>query len=149
MPGTVLLNSPRFRHGELFRCQRDSRCGSLAGHRRDFLEFQSGDKHGRRGNSAPAEQLPVSTNEFRFRAQREIEDHLGGASVKLLRQHEERLLRPGLPVGGAPDGYIERFLFNLIRNGEAAEKRARGAGGNIERGAVAVGFHARIVRNEI
>ena len=139
----------QLRHGELFRCKSDSRCGCLAGHRRDFLEFQSGNKHGRRGNSAPAEQLPVSTNEFRLRSKREVEDHLGGAPVELLRQDEERLLRPGLPVGGTPDGHIERFLFDLIRDGEAAEKRARGAGGNIERGAVAVGLQARIARNEI
>ena len=134
---------------ELLCGERDSCCGGLPGHRRDLLELQAGDKHGGRRYPAPAEQLPTSTNEFRFRTEREIQDHLCRAAVELLRQLEERLLRPGLSVGRTPDRHVERFLFNLIRDGETAEKRARRAGGDVERSPIAIGFQASFVWNEI
>jgi len=140
------LGSP---FAELLGCKHPSSCGGLAGHGRDFRELQAGDKHGCRRYSAPAEQFPASANEFGLRAQREIEDHLGRATVELLWQLEERLFRPGLPVGRTPDRQIERFLFNLIRDGEAAEKSARGACGDVKRGAVAISFKSSIRGNEI
>src|SRR5207302_11305711 len=71
------------------------------------------------------------------------------AAVELLRQLEKRLLGPGFPVGRAPDRYIERFLFNLIRDGEAAKKRARSACRNVEPCAIAVDFNACIRGNEV
>src|SRR5216683_3334839 len=139
--------TPNLQPHESFCGQRDSRCGSLPGHWRDLLELQAGDKHGGRRYPAPAVQFPASTNEFTVRTKREIEDHLGRAAVELLRQLEERLFSPGLPVSRTPDRDIERFLFNLIRDGETAEKRARRAGGDVKRGAIAIGFHASFARN--
>src|SRR5258708_39693663 len=117
--------------------------GGLAGHGRNLLKFQVGYKHRGRRYPAPAVQFPTSTNEFVLWTQREIEDHLRRAAVELLRQLEKRLLRPGLSVSRTPDRHIERFLFNLLLNGEAAEKTLPIAVGNVERGAIAIGFQSR------
>src|ERR1700730_5298122 len=133
----------------LLGCKHSSSCGGFTGHWRDFRELQAGDEHGCRRYPAPAEQFPASANEFGLRAQREVEDHLRRSAVELLRQLEERLLRPGFPVGRTPDRHIERFLLNLIGQGEAAEKRARGACRDVKRGAVAISFKSSIRGNEI
>src|SRR5882724_3594197 len=83
---------------ELLCGECDSRCGSLTGHWWNFLEFQTSYEHGHRRYSAPAVQFPTGTDEFRVWAQGEVQDQLSDATVKLLWQLEERLLRPGLPV---------------------------------------------------
>lgn len=87
---------------ELLCGECDSRCGSLTGHWWNFLEFQTSYEHGHRRYSAPAVQFPTGTDEFRVWAQGEVQDQLSDATVKLLWQLEERLLRPGLPVSRAP-----------------------------------------------
>src|SRR5437762_3660790 len=83
MAGTdvsVHIQGPPLRN--LLGCKRPSGCRGLAGHWRDFREFQAGDKHGCRRYSAPAVQFPASANEFGLRAQREVEDHLSRAAVE-------------------------------------------------------------------
>src|SRR5260221_2532283 len=66
-------------------------------------------------------------------AKGEVEHHLGGAAIKLLRELEERALAEFLAVGGTPDGEFERFLLDLIGDGERAEEGGRDGFGDVER----------------
>ncbi len=113
--------------------------GGVARHGRDFLEVEAGDEHGRRSDASPAIQLRLSAEEFHFRTKREVENDLGGAAIKLLRQLQERLFAEVLAVGGTPDGDVEGFLFDLVGDFQYTEERAGRAGGNIEGFAIGVG----------
>src|SRR5579863_86247 len=56
---------------------------------------------------------------------------------------------PVFSVRGSPDGYIHRFLFNLIANHHGAIKSARIARSDIDSLAVAIFPEKRALRDEI
>jgi len=57
-------------------------------HRRNLFELQAGNEHGCWRDAAPAIKLPARAKEFDLRAQGDVENHLGGAAVELLRELE-------------------------------------------------------------
>jgi hypothetical protein len=61
---------------------------------------------------------------------------------------EEWLLAEVATIGGAPDGDVEGFLLDLVRDREAAEKCASLAPGDVQRLAVAVCFELGSSRYE-
>jgi len=122
--------------------------GGVARHGGNFFELQTCDEAGRGGDAAPAIEFPAGAEEFDFGAKRDVENHFGGAAIKLLRDFKERTLAEVLIVGGAPDGDVEGFLFDLIGDGEDAKKGARGGPGDFDGRAVTVGFEGSVFRNE-
>ena len=104
--------------------------------------MQAGDKHGRWRDAAPAVEFPAGAEEFNFRAQGNVENHLGGPTIELLRELQQRALAEILAVGGAPDGDVEGFLLDLFGDSECAEESAGDGFGDVERRAVAVGVEA-------
>src|SRR6266481_3061494 len=149
-PGELYFSRRGISLESTLACRKDEPlCGRLAGHRRNFHQVHPCDEHGYRGHSSPAVQIPARSDELHFRTKREIEDQLRGAAIELLRQLQQRPFGPSLSIGGTPDRYVQRFLLNLIGDGKAAEKRASRALADVERGAVAAGFHARVGGNEL
>jgi hypothetical protein len=110
--------------------------------------LQADNESGSRGDAAPAVEFPTGTEEFDFGAERNVENHFGGAAIELLRDFEQGALAEVLAVGGAPDGDVEGFLFDLIGDGEDAEKGAGGGFGDFDGRAVGVGFEGRVGRDE-
>ena len=117
-------------------------------HWRNFFQLQAGHEHWRWRNAAPAVELPAGTKEFDFRAEGDVEDHLGGAAIELLRELKKRALAEILAVGGTPEGDVEGLLLDLLGDREGAKEGAGNGFGDVERRAVAVRFETRIGRDE-
>src|SRR4029077_1727299 len=134
--GAALRSGSQIR--QLARGKDGALGGGIARHGRDFLQVEASDEHGRWCDASPAIQFRLGAKEFHFRTKREVENNLGGAAIELLRELQERLFAEVLPVGRAPDGDIERFLFNLVGDLQDAEKGAGSADGNVEGLAVGI-----------
>jgi hypothetical protein len=117
-------------------------------HWRNFLKRKSGYKHGLGSNASPAIQFPFCSKELYLWSLGDVQNHFTVALIKLLRELQERLLAKVLPVGGAPDGNVEGFLLELVRDGEDAEECAGGGFGNVERRPGGVGFEFAAGRDE-
>src|SRR5713101_7454006 len=91
----------------------------VARHRRNLFELQGSYEHGCGRDSTPAVELPAGAKEFDFRAHGDVENHLGGATIELLRELEERTLTELLAIGGAPDGDVEGLLLDLLGDHES------------------------------
>jgi hypothetical protein len=124
------------------------RCG-LANERGNFFEAQADDEHWMRRDAAPAHQVPMRADEIDFGPRGEIENLARIAAIETLRYFQDGLLAEVLPIGRAPDGHVNGFLFNLIRNLKRAEKCTRLAAANINRLSVPVRSDARSRRNQI
>src|SRR5258705_11642745 len=120
----------------------------VSGHRRDFFKFKAGHKHGRGRDATPAVELPARAEEFDFRTEGDVEDHLGGAAIELLRELEKRALAEILAVGGTPEGDVEGLLLDLLGDREGAKEGAGNGFGDVERRAVAVRFEPGVARDE-
>ena len=105
---------------------------------RNFIEAQANDEHGMRRYPAPAGEIPTGANEFHLGRVGKLEDLLYGALIKALGNFQEGMGTEILAVGGAPDGNVESFLFNLVRNLQRAEICSGGAAGNIDGAAIAI-----------
>jgi len=71
----------------------------VSGHRRDSSKFKASHKHGRGRDAAPAVEFPTGSKEFDLRAEGDVENHLGGAAIELLRSLKKRALAEILAVG--------------------------------------------------
>jgi hypothetical protein len=109
-------------------------------HWRDLFQLQACNEHGRGRNAPPAVEFPTGPKEFDLRAQGDVEDHLGGATIELLGELQERAFAESPAVGGAPDGDFEGFLLDLFGDSERAKEGAGNGFGNVERRAVAARF---------
>jgi hypothetical protein len=109
-------------------------------HGRNLLQLKARHKHRRGSHAAPAVHFPLGAEELYLRAQGDVQYHFCGATIELLGNLEKRLPAKVLAIGRAPDGYVERFLLELVRDGEKAEEGARLAGGNIKGLAVGIGL---------
>lgn len=110
--------------------------------------MEAGGETRRRGDAAPAVEFPASTEELDFGAEGDIEDQLRGAKIKLLGKFKQRLPAKILAVGGAPDGHIEGFLFDLLEDFEDTEERVGFGFGNGDRFAIGVGLEDCVCRDE-
>ena len=106
--------------------------------------MQAGHEHGRWRDSAPPVEFPAGAQESDFGSKGDVEDHLGGAAIELLREFEEWALAEILAVGGAPDGDVEGFLLDLIGDRQGAKESAGNGFGDVERGAVTIGIEAGV-----
>src|SRR5262249_47266371 len=98
--------------------------GGVARHRRNFFELEASYKARRGRDTSPAGEFRMGTEEFDFGVKRNVEDHLSGASVELLREFQKREFAERLAVGRAPDGHIKGFLFDLLADRKNTEKCA-------------------------
>src|SRR5258708_2167185 len=114
----------------------------------NFLQLQAGHEHGRGRYAAPAVELPTGAKEFDLRAEGDVENHLGGAAIELLREPKKRALAEILAVSGAPDGDGEGLLLDLLGDREGAKEGAGNGFGDVERRAVAVRFEPGVGRDE-
>jgi len=110
--------------------------------------LQGGGKAGRGRAAAPAIEFPAGAKEFYFGPKGDIENHFGGAAIKLLRDFEQGTLAEILAVGGAPDGNVEGFLFDLFGDGEDTKEGAGSGFGNFNGRAVTVGFENGVFGDE-
>src|SRR6266436_3325718 len=114
----------------------------------NFLQLQAGHEHWRWRNAAPAVELPMGAKEFDLRAEGDVEDHLGGAAIELLRELKKRALAEILAVGGTPEGDVEGLLLDLLGDREGAKEGAGNSFGDVERRAVTVRFEPGVGRDE-
>ena len=110
--------------------------------------MQAGHEHWRWRNAAPAVELPARAEEFDLRAEGDVENHLGGAAIELLRELKKRALAEILAVGGTPEGDVEGLLLDLLGDREGAKEGAGNGFGDVERRAVAVRFEPGVGRDE-
>ena len=68
-------------------------------HRGNFLQLQAGHEHWRWRNAAPAVEFPTGSKEFDLRAEGDVENHLGGAAIELLRELKKRRFPKSWPSG--------------------------------------------------
>ena len=115
------------------RSGRNGRQRGRQRHGRDLFQVKAGAKHRQRRHAAPAAEFPLGADEFHFRTQRQFQHGARLTAIETLRELENRVSAPGLPVGRAPDGNVQGFLLDLIADEKIAEKRARGAGTDVHR----------------
>src|SRR5580700_6534087 len=84
-------------------------------------------KHRERGHAPPAIQVPASADEFYFRAQNQFENGAGLTAIELLRQLQNGVSSPVLAIRRAPNGNVDGFLLDLVRDEHDTKKCARGA----------------------
>ena len=117
-------------------------------HWRNFFQLQAGHEHGRGRDATPAVEFPTGSKEFDLRAEGDVENHLGGAAIELLRELKKRALAEILAVGGTPEGDVEGLLLDLLGDREGAKEGAGNGFGDVERRAVAVRFEPGVGRDE-